>query len=159
MIFVVAGCRSSNEAARQQNAASQSSVPRLPDISALAPEIQQQIRNDYAALTAIDRDASRSASDRGEAYGSMGRRLLAVDYSEAAQPFLEKAQSLMPSDMRWPYYLGHAYRRGQDRAKAAMFTTVITLVLVLTSYVIIRFTIDVASEGTGTDITLATLLA
>lgn len=47
----------------------------------------------------------------------------------------------------------------KDRAKAAMFTTVITLVLVLTSYVIIRFTIDVASEGTGTDITLATLLA
>jgi tetratricopeptide (TPR) repeat protein len=35
------------------------------------------------------------------------------------KPFLQRAQSLAPSDMRWPYYLGHAYRRGQDRARAA----------------------------------------
>src|SRR6187455_721708 len=85
--------------------AARNSVPTLPDISALAAEIQQQIRNDYAALTASEQDSSRSAADRGEAYGSMGRRLLAVDDPDAAQPFLQRAQSLAPSDMRWPYYL------------------------------------------------------
>jgi len=118
---LVSGCtRSDTDVARPVATTSpQSIVPALPDISALAPEIQEQVRNDYAAVTAIERDPSRASSDRGEAYGSMGRRLLAVDYPEAAQPFLEKAQSLMPSDMRWPYYLGHAYRRGQDRARAA----------------------------------------
>ena len=41
----------------------QSSVPVLPDISALAPEIQQQVRNDYAAITAIEQGASRAASE------------------------------------------------------------------------------------------------
>jgi len=119
VIFVSPGCRSRNDAAPQQSAPTRSSIPALPNVSALAPEIQQQIRNDYSTVVAIEKDSSRSPSDRADAYGSMGRRLLAVDYPDAAQPFLEKAQSLMPSDMRWPYYLGHAYRRGQDRAKAA----------------------------------------
>jgi hypothetical protein len=57
VIFVASGCRSSNDAAPQQGAPPQSSVPSLPDISALAPEIQQQIRNDYTALTAIEQDS------------------------------------------------------------------------------------------------------
>ena len=98
----------------------QNAVPALPDISALAHEVQQQVRNDYSALTAIEKDSSRSAQERGEANGAMGRRLLAVDYADAARPFLEKAQSLMPGDGRWPYYLGHAHRRAQDPAKAAI---------------------------------------
>jgi tetratricopeptide (TPR) repeat protein len=119
---LVAGCtRGDTDVARPAaTTSSRSGVPALPDVSTLAPEIQQQIRTDYAAMVAVEKDSSRAASDRGEAYGSMGRRLLAVDYPEAAQPFLEKAQALMPSDMRWPYYLGHAYRRGQDRARAAV---------------------------------------
>jgi tetratricopeptide (TPR) repeat protein len=121
LVVLTLACHRSNDGVPPAaTTATRNSVPALPSISALAPEIQQQIRNDYAAVVAVEKDSSRSPADRGEAYGSMGRRLLAVDDPEAAQPFLEQAQSLMPSDMRWPYYLGHAYRRGQDRAKAAM---------------------------------------
>jgi tetratricopeptide (TPR) repeat protein len=103
-----------------ESASPSSTIPALPDVSALASEVQQQIRNDYATLTTIEKGSSRSAPDRGEAYGAMGRRLLAIDYADAARPFLEKAQSLMPGDVRWPYYLGHAQRRAQDPAKAAI---------------------------------------
>jgi len=113
--LVTSGCQRAPNAAQTLR----ETTPTLPDISSLAPEIQQQIRNDYAALTTIEKDSSRSASDRGEAYGSMGRRLLAVDYADAAQPFLEKAESLMSGDMRWPYFRGHAFRRAQDPARAA----------------------------------------
>ena len=114
-MFVVSGCQQKTDVPPKSS--QQPSVPPLPDISGLAQEVQQQIRSDYAALK--QKQSSVSTSERGEAYGSMGRRLLAIDYSDAAQPFLESARSLMPNDMRWPYYLGHAYRRAGDPTHAA----------------------------------------
>ena len=111
--------RNNSESPQPTHASTRHTVPALPDLSTLATQVQEQIRRDYSALLAIENDSSRSAADRGEAYGSVGRRLLAVDYSEAAQPFLQTAQSLMSADMRWPYFLGHAYRRSHDPEKAA----------------------------------------
>ena len=121
LLFVtVSACgRSTTQSTPAQTRSPGSTVPALPDLSTLAPGVQQQVRDDYAALLDVENGSSRSAAERGEAYGSVGRRLLAIDLPDAAQPFLQRAQSLMPGDMRWPYFLGHSFRRAQDFERAA----------------------------------------
>jgi hypothetical protein len=41
----------------------------------------------------------------------MGKLFLAAEYFDAAEACFVNAGTLAPSDMRWPYYLAHAYRR------------------------------------------------
>ena len=51
-----------------------------------------------------------------DAYGALGRLFMAADLDDAAEPCLFNAQTLAPTDVRWPYYLGHLYR---DRGELA----------------------------------------
>jgi Tfp pilus assembly protein PilF len=46
---------------------------------------------------------------------------MAAEFHAPAEASLENAQALAPSDMRWPYYLGHLYRVRGDipNARAA----------------------------------------
>jgi tetratricopeptide (TPR) repeat protein len=83
----------------------------LPDISAAAPAVQQQIRVQYAAVQQDPRNA--------EAYGALGRLLVAAEFYDAASTSFVDAQSLAPNDMRWPYYLAHVERMRNQPAKAA----------------------------------------
>jgi tetratricopeptide (TPR) repeat protein len=53
-----------------------------------------------------------------EAFGSVGKILLATEYTTEAETAFRNAQMLAPSDMRWPYYLGHVYRLRQEPARA-----------------------------------------
>ena len=48
------------------------------------------------------------------AYGEMGKLFIAAEYYDAAEACFGNAGELAPVDMRWPYYLGHAYRRGNQ---------------------------------------------
>ena len=43
---------------------------------------------------------------------------MAAEYFEAAEPYYLHAQALEPSEMRWPYYLGHVYMARAEPAKA-----------------------------------------
>lgn len=92
----------------------------LPDLTGMAPSVQQQLRDQDSALARLDADHV-SPDKRAEAYGEMGKLLLAVEsFSEAEASFLN-ASELNPSDVRWDYYLAHAYRSQGESQKAATY--------------------------------------
>ncbi len=90
----------------------------LPDLSALAPSVQQQVRASHGDLTrAIE--ANKPPADLAAAYGALGRVLMAARFSDEAILCYRHAEALAGTDPRWSYYLGHAYLRKGDRAAAA----------------------------------------
>ena len=91
----------------------------LPDISRAAPEVQEQLRKQHAAMTAAVSQASTPAAERAAAYGDMGKLFVATELYEAADRCFAKARQLAPGDMRWPYYRAHVARLSNDPAKAA----------------------------------------
>lgn len=89
----------------------------LPDISSVAPAVQKQIRDQYAAL-----------QPTADSSGAMGRLLLAAEFYDAAGVCFKNAQTLRPEDMRWPYYLAHVERlRNQPDKAAALFERTLAL--------------------------------
>jgi tetratricopeptide (TPR) repeat protein len=102
-------------------------VPPLPDVSRLEPSVQQQIRDRHASVrSALVSGASAPAL--AEELGALGKVLLATESPGAADAF-ESARTLAPSDMRWPYYLGHVHRLRQEAAPAIrMFERALQLV-------------------------------
>lgn len=93
----------------------------LPDVSRVSESVRQQLTGRYASLTMKMQAPGIAAVELGQAYGEMGKALMAAEYLDAAEPSLLNAQSLMPDDMRWSYYLAHLYRLRNDRAKSAAF--------------------------------------
>jgi tetratricopeptide (TPR) repeat protein len=91
----------------------------LPDISHASSDVQAQLRARYTALTKTIADTGASPATRADAYGEMGRMFLAAEYFDAAQTCFVNAGALAPADMRWPYFLGHALRRGNRLEEAA----------------------------------------
>ena len=94
-------------------------VPSLPDLSRLEESLQQRIRAEYTNL-ATD-PGLRSNEERAAAHGRLGMLLFAAEYTSAAEPFFTNARMLNPTDMRWPYYLGHVYRALRELEKASTF--------------------------------------
>jgi tetratricopeptide (TPR) repeat protein len=82
----------------------------LPDLSTAEPAVRDQLNAGYHTLTTKKNDAN--------AYGEMGKLLLAAEFLEAAEPCLLNAQALAPSDARWPYYLGHLYKARAETEKS-----------------------------------------
>ena len=100
----------------------------LPDISRLVPSVQAQIRSQYDALTKTLADRSSTVIERANAYGEVGKYLMAAQLPDAAEANLRSAQSLDPSDYRWPYYLAQLARSQGDLPKAAgLFDRVLQL--------------------------------
>jgi tetratricopeptide (TPR) repeat protein len=98
----------------------------LPDVAPLHAAVQQQLRDGHAALqTALGRD---TGAPLGEAFGRFGMLLQAADFLDAATPAYRNAQTLMPADIRWPYYLAHLHKdQGDIKASEAAFTRVLEL--------------------------------
>jgi tetratricopeptide (TPR) repeat protein len=92
----------------------------LPDLSRLAPSVQKQLRNSYASLSRKVTQSTAPA-ERANAYGDLGKLLLAAEVSAEAEACLLNAAALQPDDGRWPYYLGYLHRKGGDLAKATAF--------------------------------------
>src|SRR5262245_12684551 len=88
----------------------------LPDLSALAPSVQKQIRDQHAKLS---NDTRAAPADRAAAYGGLARLLLAAKFGDEATSCYLRAEALQPGDMRWPYFVGHAYRMQGNRQLAA----------------------------------------
>lgn len=91
----------------------------LPDVSRLDAPVQRQMRDAYASLSAKKESSATPPAELARAYGNLGSLLLAAAYVDAAEPCYLNAESLAPTEMRWPYYLGHAYRTRGDAASAA----------------------------------------
>jgi tetratricopeptide (TPR) repeat protein len=95
------------------------SIPALPDVSRFDESVQQRIRSEYETL--VDSKKNASPRELSEAFGRMGRLLLAAEAHEASRSFFEAARTLSPEDMRWSYYLGHVHLALQQPDTAASF--------------------------------------
>jgi tetratricopeptide (TPR) repeat protein len=85
----------------------------LPDLSRADRSVQQQALDAYASLAARLKGRSPDP-ELGAAYGALGMVLQASEQYDAAEPALLNAQTLVPGEIRWPYFLGHVYQtRGQ----------------------------------------------
>lgn len=87
----------------------------LPDLSGMHESVQAQLREAYLSLRTIspsgqaDAVAAPRRAERSEAYGLLGKLLMAAKYPDVAEGCLRNAQTLAPDDFRWPYYLGHLF--------------------------------------------------
>ena len=72
----------------------------------------------HAALQKMLADATASDAELGGAFGELGVLLHAAEYYDAAEPAYLNAQALMPTDPRWPYFLGHLYKTRGDSARS-----------------------------------------
>ncbi len=95
----------------------------LPDLSRLAESVQDQVRARHSLLMEKLEARRTPPVELGNAYGELGLILMAAEHYEAAASCYLNAQALVPNAMRWPYYLGHLYRKNGDGAKAAEFFT------------------------------------
>jgi tetratricopeptide (TPR) repeat protein len=100
----------------------------LPDLSKAATSVQEQIRAAYSSLQVHVERPRTPATELADAYGEMGKLLMAAEFGQAAEPCLINAQTLAPSDMRWPYYLGHLYKdQGANDRSTAWFEQALRL--------------------------------
>jgi tetratricopeptide (TPR) repeat protein len=90
----------------------------LPDLSTMAPSVQRQIAASHASLSAKIANRQTATAPLADAYGDLGKLLMAADYPDAAEPCFVDAQRLAPNERRWPYYLAHLYRKRGDLDKA-----------------------------------------
>jgi len=91
----------------------------LPDLSSASSSVQSQIREQYTSLTTAVQKADTPTADLASAYGETGKLLIAAEYLDTAESCFLNAQTLVPNEMRWLYYLGHVSRLKNDPAKAA----------------------------------------
>ncbi len=93
----------------------------LPDLSQMAESAQRQVRDRHAVLLQKMKNRVSAPVELADAYGELGKILMAADHRDAAEPCLLDAQTLAPDDARWPYYLGHLNRQNGDLEKARPF--------------------------------------
>jgi tetratricopeptide (TPR) repeat protein len=90
----------------------------LPDLSRSDVNVQAQGRDLYSSLTRLLDDRRTSGADLGAAYGKLGMLLQAAEYYDAAEPCYRNAQTLVPGEVRWPYFLGHLHMSKGETEKA-----------------------------------------
>lgn len=119
LILSVLACRATPPAATPP-AASRAIVIKpiaLPNLASASAPLQQLVRERHAAAEQAGTSPTPDVA-RGRAYGELGMVLMAAEYFMEAETALQDAEALAPAEMRWPYYLGHLYRRLGDSANA-----------------------------------------
>ena len=76
----------------------------LPDLGRAHGLVEAQLREAYAALMGLP------SARRAEAYGELGKLLMAGEYLDEAERCFRNAHVLAPDGFRWLYYLGHVFR-------------------------------------------------
>ena len=100
----------------------------LPDLSGMNEAAREQMQIRSSALRAKIADGRATPVDIGAAYGEMGKLLMAATSFDAAESCYRNAQTLMPGDRRWPYYLGHLYKvKGPLEKSVASFEEALRL--------------------------------
>jgi tetratricopeptide (TPR) repeat protein len=125
LVFFSGACSSKTDVPTPSTASSERQAPpdratlrpvTLPDLARVSPTVQKQLRDGFASLTAAREKAGTTDVELGRAYGEVGTLLMAAEYREAAEPGFLNAEALMPTEIRWPYYLGHLYKLRGDPA-------------------------------------------
>ena len=93
----------------------------LPDLIQLPESLQAQIRTQHARVLELSEDGDGVSGVVGEAYGELGMILMATDLEATATDAFLHAHSLVPSEMRWPYYLAQLFRGNGDTPSAIEF--------------------------------------
>src|SRR4029453_4019739 len=88
-----------------------------PDLSQMDKAVQQQIGEQYQSLQSLIQNRA-APSELARAYGNVGNLFMGANDLEGAEPYYLHAQALEPSEMRWPYYLGHVYMNRAELAKS-----------------------------------------
>jgi tetratricopeptide (TPR) repeat protein len=128
VLTIASGCRSTEDPATVSTGRPALRPVSLPDMTGAAESVQTQLRERYASLKRRVDSSAMPASDLADAYAEMGKLLLATEYLDAAESCFTNAQTLVPADMRWPYYLGHVHRLKNQPANAAgSFARTLTL--------------------------------
>jgi tetratricopeptide (TPR) repeat protein len=91
----------------------------LPDVSSVAPAVQQQLRDQHDRLNRLIANPAASSDELAAGYGAMGQLFVAAEFFDAAEARLAHAEALAPADMRWPYFRAHVARLMNDPAAAA----------------------------------------
>jgi tetratricopeptide (TPR) repeat protein len=100
----------------------------LPDLSRMDVPVQEQVRQRYAAMLEVLEKPGATDVERATAYGSVGMVLQAGEFYDAAEPAYLNAQTLMPQEIRWPYYLAHLHKsRGLTAKAIAAFSRALEL--------------------------------
>ncbi len=81
----------------------------LPDLARLDESVRVQVREQHAALMR-GVAGNLTDADLGAVFGRMGMLLHAAEYLDAAEPAYMNAQTLVPGELRWPYFLGHLHK-------------------------------------------------
>ncbi|MFN7973834.1 MAG: tetratricopeptide repeat protein [Acidobacteriota bacterium] len=115
--LVGAGCRTSSRV---------SPVPDPPGLDTLQPGPRDQYRERRSRLDQLV--AEHAGGEKlGDAYGALGMWHQVYDFPDAATICYRNAETLDPSNPRWPYFQGHVLR-GKDLATArACFIRVLKL--------------------------------
>jgi tetratricopeptide (TPR) repeat protein len=97
----------------------------LPDISGMHASVREQLRQAYASVMTLqsERDGDQPVAEpgqqqRSEAYGELGKLLMAAKYPDMAERCFRNAKMLAPDEFRWPYYLGHIFISKGELPKA-----------------------------------------
>jgi tetratricopeptide (TPR) repeat protein len=126
--LLFAGCGSRDRADEADTARAQLDEVTLPELARVDAPVQAQIRDRYAAVTKMAASGTAPARELGNAFGEYGMLLHAAEYHDAAKPAYLNAQTLVPDDYRWPYYLAQLYRTvGDTQAAMAAFGRVLEL--------------------------------
>ena len=100
----------------------------MPDFATMAGPVAQQMRTYQTAVRVRLGAAATEPEALGDAYGRLGMLLLAATYVDAAEASLRNAQTLVPDDVRWPYYLGRVHEaNGALEASAASYRRAVEL--------------------------------
>ena len=92
-------------------------VPK-PELAPMGEAVHQRIQQAYTALAHAVEDRSTTPEQLAKAYGEVGDLLMALSELESAEPYYVNAQTLQPGERRWPYLLGHLYRKRGPLDKA-----------------------------------------
>ena len=91
----------------------------MPDHALMTEPVAQQMRTHRTAVRVRIGEPSTEPAALGDAYGRLGMLLLAATYVDAAEASLRNAQTLMPGDVRWPYYLGRVHEANGELEDSA----------------------------------------
>ncbi len=90
----------------------------LPDLSALAPSVREQIRSAFESVDTNRADAAEPPHTRALRFAALGHVLMAATFFDEAVLCYQHAEAAEPAEKRWPYLRGHALLKRGDRAGA-----------------------------------------
>ncbi len=99
-----------------------------PQLTTLADEVQQQLRNAQGSLGELTRQPDLASIPLSNAYGELGRLYHAYRLLDSAEACYRNAQKLQPDEFRWYHYLADVCRRkGQSEPALATLQAALEL--------------------------------